>query len=207
MEKTELRTALEPTRQHGKLRAAALLKAGAEVMAERGFEAATMAEIAARADAPIGSLYRFFPSKQILAEALIERYRELLRAAFEDVSDDPSEMSTNAFADALLSLFVNLRGETKAFIALLESHSNWSVRRAECHADILELISNKLTCRNPRLGAKAAEDMAVVLLQNIKTMKKLTEEHESGEDCAGAMAELREMTRLYLASKLANNSA
>ena len=39
------RVALEPQRRPGKLRVAALLDAGAAVIAERGYEAATMAEV------------------------------------------------------------------------------------------------------------------------------------------------------------------
>ena len=52
------RGALAPQRRPGKLRVAALLEAGALVIAEKGFQAATMAEIASKAGAPIGSLYR-----------------------------------------------------------------------------------------------------------------------------------------------------
>ena len=43
--------------------------------------------------------------------------------------------------------------------------------------------------------------MAVVLVQNMKAMKTLRTESE-GDASAGAIAELRAMTRLYLASKL-----
>ena len=67
------RDPLEPKRRRGELRVASLLAAAAEVIAERGYEAATMAEIAARAGAQIGSLYHFFPNKEVLADALIER--------------------------------------------------------------------------------------------------------------------------------------
>ncbi len=80
------RTALEPQRSHGKLRFAALLEAGGAVIAERGFQAATMAEIASKAGAPIGSLYRFFPSKEILADALIQRFVETADQMFEDIT-------------------------------------------------------------------------------------------------------------------------
>ena len=54
--------AVLPKRQRGKQRVAELLAAGAAVFAEKGYAAATMTEIAARAKAPIGSLYQFFPS-------------------------------------------------------------------------------------------------------------------------------------------------
>ena len=48
----------------------ALLAAAAAVFVERGYEGATMTEIAAQAGASIGSLYQFFPTKPLIAEAL-----------------------------------------------------------------------------------------------------------------------------------------
>jgi AcrR family transcriptional regulator len=55
----EVPHAKAPQRRNGKLRVAAILKAGAAVISEKGYEMATMAEIAARSNTKIGSLYRF----------------------------------------------------------------------------------------------------------------------------------------------------
>lgn len=44
------------------------MEAAAAVIAEKGYEGATMAEIAARSGTKIGSLYRFFPNKESLAD-------------------------------------------------------------------------------------------------------------------------------------------
>src|ERR1700721_2395516 len=120
------RGALEPRRRPGRLRVAALLEAGAAVIAERGFEAATMAAIAARAGAPIGSLYRFFPNKEILADALLQRFGERVNAAFEQIDVRVKSLSTRALAEALLELIPGLHGERLAARALLEAHSDWS---------------------------------------------------------------------------------
>ena len=43
---------------------------------EKGYDAATMTEIAARSGTAIGSLYRFFPSKESLSDALLLHYVE-----------------------------------------------------------------------------------------------------------------------------------
>src|SRR5260370_17144348 len=66
-----------PKRERGKQRVAELLQAAAAVFAEKGYEAATMTEIAARAGAPIGSLYQFFPAKEALADTLVQNYAPL----------------------------------------------------------------------------------------------------------------------------------
>ena len=192
------RTALEPQRRPGKLRVAELMRAGAAVIAERGYEAATMAEIAARADAPIGSLYRFFPNKDALADALIRQYSELIDAAFERIDSRRESSSTEAFADALLGSLSELRGETQAaIVALLEARPDATARRGEFHDAMSRHVVRMLKLRGPQLSANTVDDMAVVLLQNMKTMKSLSTERN-----AGAIGELRAMTRLYLASKL-----
>src|ERR1700679_4166362 len=94
----EIRHALEPQRRPGRLRVATLLEAGAAVIAEKGFQAATMSEIALRAGAPIGSLYRFFPNKEILADALIQRFGELIVKAFGEINSRIKSLSTAALA-------------------------------------------------------------------------------------------------------------
>jgi AcrR family transcriptional regulator len=182
------------------------MEAGAAEIAERGFEAATMAAIAARAGAPIGSLYRFFPNKQVLGDALILRYLDLINLAFESVSDDPRNLPNEAFADVMLALLVDLRDETSAIVALLGAHSDWSLKRGQLHTAILRNITEKLRRRNPHLRTETAENMAVALLQNMKSVKELTLTSESSEN-AGAILELREMTRLYLAKKLQESSS
>jgi AcrR family transcriptional regulator len=195
------RSVLEPQRARGKLRVASLMEAAAAVIAERGFESATMAEIAARAGAQIGSLYRFFPNKEVLADALIHRYGQLIDEAFRKIEGQAASSSVNDLADSLVDSLVELHGESRAIIALLEARSEWSVKRAEFRKAALRRIAQLLMLRSPQLRPETAEDIAVVLLHNMKTMKALTLEQGIATS-PGAPAELREMNRLYVASKL-----
>ncbi|MBV8580787.1 MAG: TetR/AcrR family transcriptional regulator [Candidatus Eremiobacteraeota bacterium] len=192
------RTALVPQRRPGKQRVAELLRAGADVFAERGFEAATMAEIASRAGAPIGSLYRFFPNKDALADALMQRYGEMIDEAFAAIDARPGALTTDAFADTLLTSLVALRDESPAVVCLLDARPDGMARRNAFHEAFRRHIIAKLTQRDPSLGAQI-DDVAVVLLQNMKTMKSLDPEHD-----AGAIAELTAMNRLYLRDKLSS---
>src|ERR1700691_3817112 len=133
------RVALEPRRRPGRLRVAALLEAGAAVIAERGFEAATMAEVAARAGAPIGSLYRFFPNKEVLADALMRRFGDVIDDAF-------------AAIDARA-------GEMPAIVSLLDARSDWSAKRAEFRSAVRTHIARTLTLCGPHLDAELAGDI------------------------------------------------
>ncbi len=199
-----MRGALEPRRRPGRERVAALMEAAASVIAERGYEAATMAEIAARAGALVGSLYHFFPNKVVLADALVERYTANIDEAFARIEDQAGSMPIEALADALLDFVVERLGESKAIQALLEARTDLSARRDEFRKATLQRIAGILTLRAPRLEPELAKNMAVVLLHNMKTMKDLATDREGGQ---GPSAELREMTRLYLASKLADSSS
>jgi AcrR family transcriptional regulator len=175
------------------------MEAAATVIAEKGYEAATMAEIAARAGALVGSLYHFFPSKEAMAEALIRRYEGIVDEAFARIDDRVASMPVEELADALIGLMVEIRGESKAMVALLDARADWSAKRQEFMDASLRHIARTLSLKSPRLLPETARHMAAVLLHNMKAMKALVAEY--GE-AGGAVAELRDMTRLYLASKL-----
>ena len=85
-----------PIRARGHARVAAILDAGAALFAEKGFDAATMTEIAARSRTAIGSLYRFFPTKMALADALLARYAETLSANLAALEARAQELSEGA---------------------------------------------------------------------------------------------------------------
>jgi AcrR family transcriptional regulator len=194
-----------PQRHRGRLRVAALLQAAAAVFAEKGFDAATMTEIAAVARAPIGSLYQFFPNKEALADALLERYGKLVEAALGEIEEHAAGLSAAALADALLGPMIGLRQETSAAFALLDARSDWSARRTELRHIVRWRIARILTARNPQLPSDLVENMAVVLLQNMRAMAALLA--EQGRDVqSGPLAELRDMTRFYLSSRLGDAS-
>src|SRR5271156_5219725 len=67
---------VQPERKRGYERVAAIMRTGVEVFMEKGFDAATMTEIATRSGTAIASLYRFFPSKEALADALLLQYED-----------------------------------------------------------------------------------------------------------------------------------
>lgn len=60
----------------------ALLEAATQVLVEHGYEKTTTARVAERAGVSVGSLYQYFPNKEALVAALIERHAsELVRVA------------------------------------------------------------------------------------------------------------------------------
>ena len=64
------------------------MRAGYHVMSEKGIDAATMQEIAGRADVGAGTVYSYFKSKDELAVAVIERVMRNLAVRIEAASRD-----------------------------------------------------------------------------------------------------------------------
>lgn len=111
-----------PRQARSAARVERLLDAAEEVFEEVGYDAATTNLVAARADVPVGTLYRWFPDKGALAEALTDRYIQELLGMYDDLLADltPSEhMST--FIRQTLAAIVQRARTQRALPALLVS--------------------------------------------------------------------------------------
>ncbi len=86
-----------------------------EMIAERGFEATTLREIAKKADVSVGLLYRYFPSKQSVVIAL---YDELSSEYARQAEDLPAGRWRDRFVHALRTSLDVLRPHQVALRAL-----------------------------------------------------------------------------------------
>ncbi|MFI0152120.1 TetR family transcriptional regulator [Streptomyces lydicus] len=90
---TPLRRA--PVQRRSAQRLARILDACAEVLEETGYEDLSTRAVALRAGVPIGSVYRFFPNKRAMAEALARRnldaYADRITARLTAVDEAPLE--------------------------------------------------------------------------------------------------------------------
>jgi AcrR family transcriptional regulator len=95
-----------PTQARSRERLRRVLDAADEVLAEEGSEAFTTTRIAEAAGIPVGSVYRYFPDKEAIVEALALSYwsdfEDLVAAAAEademDPLDDPGAVVIDALA-------------------------------------------------------------------------------------------------------------
>jgi AcrR family transcriptional regulator len=95
-----------PIQQRSQLTVAALLDATAHVLVKEGYESASTNRIAAAAGVSIGSLYQYFPSKEALVAAVVDRHMqemlELLRAAVDRVREQPVEVATRELVRVMI---------------------------------------------------------------------------------------------------------
>ena len=82
------RLELRPLRRDAEKNRQAILRAAAEVIGERGLEA-SLDDVARRAGVGIGTVYRRFPSKEALAQALFAERLDALVAIAERSLADP----------------------------------------------------------------------------------------------------------------------
>ena len=192
--------AKEPKRERGKQRVAALIDAGAELFAEKGYEATTMTEIASRAGAAIGSLYQFFPSKEALAEALFNRFAERAAASFARVEELAPGRSARELADLLIDYKLGLGTDRDAAIALSGAVAGIVDRRKPLGDALRGRIAAILSAANRSLDEHEAAAAAVIVNQVMKMIPALGA--TEGERAAALIGEARKLMALYIAEVL-----
>lgn len=184
-----------PKRARGVQRVQELLDAGAALFADKGYDATTMTEIAQRAGASIGSLYQFFPSKEVLAEALFGRYVERVAAQLGNLKRAPG-LSPVRLANQLVDLMLDLRSDRDAAAALSSSVAGIAERRKPLRLAMRRQVAAMLRTANPRLAEKAAAEAAAMVAHVLKIVPTLAEEEENGGQALVAQA--RKMLAAYI---------
>lgn len=187
--------ALAPKRAPGRHRVSAILAAARAVFAERGYDAATMTEIAARSQTAIGSLYRFFPTKELVAEALLADYAERVGAAFSEVQAEAPALAPAALADALIDLMLRSRADHDVAVALLDGRGDAAELRDWLRRTARRQICGVLVAAAPSLATDRIDAGAAVLQQLMKSVVALAAEDTPN---GPLVAELRKLARLYL---------
>jgi AcrR family transcriptional regulator len=187
-----------PQRPRGHLRVAAILEAGAAAFREKGYDAVTMTEIAARSGTAFGSLYRFFPSKEALADALLARYAQRTLDGLAALAEQAPGMTQAALADALVDYMLALHAERSFVVAVMDSHGGRDDKRAQFREAVGGGVASILRRVFPQLNPAKCSAMALALLHILKGAAGAARETPG----AGGMllAEYRDLVRLYLTS-------
>jgi len=202
------KVAVTPQRSNGRARVALILEAAADVIRERGYESTTMSEIALRSGTKIGSLYRFFPTKELVGDALIEDYAQSSEVQWQAIIAAAPGAAPERLADLLLDAYIDARKKhsARALLALLEGRADGSRRREEFRHRNLERIGEALKANAPHLRAPTLRKMAVVMLYHMRAMMAMTFD-PNAPNAPGAPEELRVSVRSWLAARLLPRNA
>ena len=174
---------LAPKRRRGLLRVAAILEAAEQVFAEKGYDAATMTEIAARSKTAIGSLYRFFPSKEVLSNALLADYVEKVLACLDRIDAEASGMTPRQLAEAFVAYRLELKEHRRVAAALVEAGGDMEGRRGDLSAVLRTRLAAILRSALPGLDEARAAEMARLIQHVLKIVSESSpEEHAVATD-------------------------
>ena len=183
-----------PQQRRGHDRVANLLAAAAELFVEKGFDATTMTEIAARAGAAIGTLYLFFPTKQAMAQAILAAQAEELSWQIDALREQSDGMHAATIADQLFALLDEFMAAHPVYSALLDlpGDDEW---RSAVRAGRGEQIAALLARAYPPLPAEQAERLAVIVPDLIRIPLMLIGDSDLRD---GVSDELRLMLNRHL---------
>ncbi len=182
-----------PPQQRGRERVAAIMAAAVEVFAEKGYEAATMTEIAARADTAIGSMYRFFASKEALALALLHQYQLHIDAELDAIA--AAALAPAAIAEALMKMMLGLGHERDTAVALLDALGDSANLRARFRDGVRSRLARIFADAGLADSPADARNAAIIVLNLLKVLPKLPS--ESGRLHA-LLVEMQTVIALYL---------
>ncbi|NTJ66667.1 TetR/AcrR family transcriptional regulator [Agrobacterium rhizogenes] len=185
-----------PKRQRGHDRVVILLEAAAKVFARKGYDAATMTEIAAEANSSIGSLYQFFPTKPLLAEALHIERLERLKAGLRDMAERSTGLSAADSGEAIFHSLGAFMEEYPEFSVLAGRRDIPKERKARSRAELKELIAGVLRQAQPPISDDIAL-MSGIVLELLRIVVAVATEPDAAEDRRVA-GELRLMLRKRL---------
>jgi AcrR family transcriptional regulator len=175
-----------------------LLDVAAEVFAEMGYEAATTNAVASRAGVSIGSLYQFFPNKEALVEALVERYSEGLRDIYSTTLN-PERVLEMPLPEMLSQFIQALAAFDESHVAFRRFFLSAGLQAAEdLHRETLRHVEELIGRRFPALPAERCHACAVVCVGIVKGLMPLSSPPDllppdqlGGEIVAALLAYLR----------------
>lgn len=161
-----------PQQERGERRLAQLLEAAATVLAESGYDAATMTEIADRAGASIGTLYQYFPNKEAVVLALRTQYREEMEERWRNIDVDTAGISVEQIAHRLVDIMVGFVEERPAYFQIVDATVKFK-RSQEARNRLRQRIAKVFRNQRPDLSQELAIRMANVSLVIIKGLIKV----------------------------------
>jgi AcrR family transcriptional regulator len=189
-----------PQQERGERRVAELLEAAAAVIAEVGYEAATMTAIAERAGASIGAVYQYFPNKEAVVHALRLQYADEMEERWRPLTGAAGTLSVCELVDGILAVLVDLMENRPAYLPLLSAPVK-TTRDPAARNRLREHFAALFREKQPGMSHEEAFRVANVTFQVVKGMSPLYIEAKPEE--RGAVAEeFRLALTAYLSLRL-----
>lgn len=154
-----------------------ILDAAAELFAEIGYESVTTDEIAARANTSVGGLYRFFPDKLAVFQALLDRYLNQLRELFVVLhTEETMQLPLETYISQLVDGFDRFVSGNPAFrTVFVQSRliSTTVAMNTAFNQEIAQQLAAFFAARNPALEQAHTELLATISVEVASTLDLL----------------------------------
>jgi AcrR family transcriptional regulator len=157
MSSSEASTAERPLRRDAERNRRRILEAATEVFAARGL-GVTMDEIAEHAGVGVGTVYRRFPQKELLIEALFEdRIEELVTLAHEALAEDDPWQALIGFLERAQALQASNRGVKELILSTAHGRDRVARVRERLAPLGLQLIERAQAAGQLRPGVEVTD--------------------------------------------------
>lgn len=150
----------------------ALLDAAGDAFAQRGFDAATMTQIAQQAGVSIGAAYQYFPNKEALAFELRRRYGDEMDARWSELVEACDALPLPELVGRLFDMMVELMSTHPAYLPLLSVPLGFR-RDAAARNRLRQRFAALFRRYNDALPVDDAYRIAEVALQLVKSLNPL----------------------------------
>lgn len=175
---------LKPLRADAKRNQQRLITAAAETFADRGADSASLEEIARRAGVGIGTLYRHFPTRQALLEAVYQDQIEAVAARADELiaTTDP----VSALSGWLVAVAAWSKTKQTLVTALMATSDGESEIRSYC-AKLIRDTAEDLVTRAQEAGQIRADASAADLLRLTHGISYAADRTPDDDGLAGRM--------------------
>ena len=198
-----------PRQERSKATVEALIEATARVLVREGYEGATTIRIAEVAGYGVGSLYDYFPNKEALVTALIDRHAEgmleMVESSFSAHADAPPEEAVRAWVEGGVRANLTSPELHKILIEQVPRVGNLS-RIGEIEGRVAGLVQSYLERHAREIGPEDPKLAAFIVAQAVisLTHKAVAERPETLED-GRLVYEITTLVLGYLASAKAEH--
>jgi AcrR family transcriptional regulator len=189
-----------PQQDRGERRVAEVLEAASSVIAEVGYEAATMTEIAERAGASIGALYQYFPNKDAIVLALRRQFGDEMEARWKPLMGQSAKLSVKDLVDRILEVIVDFMENRPAYLPLQSAPRNNKYGPTAKHR-LRSHFAAVFREKQQEMTSEEALRVASVTVQIIRGMGPLFADAKAG-DRKQIVSEFRLLLTSYLGARL-----
>jgi AcrR family transcriptional regulator len=161
-----------PQQERSERTLAAILDVASGLFGKVGFEATTMAAIAAGSNTSIGGLYHYFPDKNSIVLALLQQSDKAFETEWKSLIAQAPGLTPQKFADIFIETMLRLVRQHPSYLALQTAPIR--LRRDPASRRALRLaIADAFCAKNPALTKERAFLSANVVVQTVGGMTRL----------------------------------